>query len=96
MVNIVTVTPQPPRQATVDAPIVVADSGDVRFTVMPAHSDISVDGRHVGKGRFLPKRLPVGTHTVRYEAPGCTPDEFPVVVTKGSTILIPPVTLKCR
>ena len=89
------VTQEPPR-TEVEAPVVVADSGDVRFVVMPAHSDIIVGGQHVGKGRLLSRRLPVGTHMVRYEAPNCTPDELPIVVTKGATVIVPPVTLKCR
>ncbi|MGH7638095.1 MAG: hypothetical protein ACREOK_10635, partial [Gemmatimonadaceae bacterium] len=95
-VNPVPITSQPPRQTPAETVVVVPDSGDVRFVVMPAHSDIFVDGKHVGKGRFLPLKLPAGNHMVRYHAPNCTDDEFPVVVTKGALVIVPPVTLKCR
>ena len=88
--------PQPQRQTPLETPVIIADSGDVRFVVLPPHSDIYVDGQQIGKGRFLQRRLPVGTHTVRYAAPGCTPDEFQLAVEKGSTRILPPVTLKCR
>jgi serine/threonine protein kinase len=90
------VAPPPPRQTPAPTPAVVIDSGEVRFVVMPAHSDIYVNGEHVGKGRFLSRKFPVGTHTVRYTAPECTPDEFPIVVTKGAPFIVPPVSLKCR
>jgi hypothetical protein len=82
--------PEEPR------PVVVLDSSDVRFVVLPPHSDIYVDGTLMGKGRFLQRRLPVGTHTVRYEAPNCTPDEFQLAVERGSIKILPAITLKCR
>ena len=67
------------------------------FVVLPPHSDIYVNGRLIGKGRFLQRRVPVGTNTVRYEAPGCSPEEFPITVTSGATVqILAPVRLTCR
>ena len=90
-------TPQPPRQTPTTAPAVVVDSSDVRFVVLPPHSDIYLNGKLIGKGRFLRHRAPVGINTVRYEAPGCETAERSIDVTGGVAVqILSPVTLVCR
>jgi serine/threonine protein kinase len=76
---------------------VIVDSSDVRFVVLPPHSDIYVNGKLIGKGRFLQRRVPVGTNSVRYQAPGCDPEEFKIDVFSGATVqILPPRSLTCR
>ena len=90
--------PQPPRERPAESKaIVVVDSGIVRFVVMPPHSDIYVNGRLIGKGRFRQQGVPVGTNRVRYQAPGCDPEEFTIDVFSGATVqILSPRTLTCR
>jgi serine/threonine protein kinase len=89
--------PQPPRERPAETKTIVIDSSDVRFVVLPPHSDIYVNGRLIGKGRFLQRRVPVGTNTVRYHAPGCDPEEFTIDVFSGATVqILAPRTLTCR
>ena len=89
--------PQPQREQPVETKTLVVDSSDVRFVVMPPHSDIYVNGRLIGKGRFRQQRVPVGTNRVRYHAPGCDPEEFTIDVFSGATVqILAPRTLVCR
>ena len=89
--------PPPPRERPAESKPIVVDSGEVRFVVMPPHSDIYLNGRLIGKGRFLSHRAPVGSNTVRYQAPGCDTEEFRIDVFSGATVqILAPRTLTCR
>jgi serine/threonine protein kinase len=89
--------PPPPRERPAESKPLVVDSSVVRFVVMPPHTDIYVNGRLIGKGRFRQQRVPVGTNTVRYQAPGCDPEEFTIDVFSGATTqILAPRTLTCR
>jgi len=83
---------QTPRQPVFRAP---ADSTEVRFSVMPPHADIAVDGVRIGSGRVV-RKLPVGDHTVTYSAVNCDPEDRSIAITKGETKLVSPVTLQCH
>ncbi len=93
----VTVQTQTQTQRTSTAAVVPIDSGPVRFNVMPPHSEITVDGRRLGTGRFLQRNLAVGVHTVRYTAPGCDLEEFQIVVARGEGVkIVERKDLTCR
>ena len=92
-------TPEPVRQ-TVSQPtktVVAApvDTSEVRLAVNPIHAEILVDGRRAGLGRAR-VRLTTGTHTVRYQAVGCVPEEAQISVSEGRPLVVPPRTLNCQ
>ena len=95
-VGAVASSPTPP-QGQRPAAGSVADSGVVRFIVTPAHAEIVVDGRVIGTGRLLQRRVPVGNHTVLYRAPNCDPEQLQISVVRGDPVkILEPVSLTCR
>ncbi|TMG80850.1 MAG: hypothetical protein E6H78_17845 [Betaproteobacteria bacterium] len=90
-------TPQQQQQQTRQVAVVRAptDSAEVRLSVMPSHADIFVDGTRIGSGRAV-RRLPVGPHTVRYNAPDCETEDRSIMVSKDETQIVPLLTLQCR
>jgi serine/threonine protein kinase len=73
---------------------VVTDSGEVRVSVDPNYAQILVDDVLFGTGRKVGK-LPVGTHTITFKAPGCVGDPFPFPLAKDQVLLVPPQKMKC-
>jgi serine/threonine protein kinase len=73
---------------------VVTDSGEVRVSVDPNYAQILVDDVLFGTGRKVGK-LPAGTHTITFKAPGCVGDPFPFPLAKDQVLLVPPQKMKC-
>jgi hypothetical protein len=92
-------TPEPARPTVSQAakPVAAApvDTSEVRLAVFPIHAEIFVNGRRAGLGRQR-VRLPTGTHTVRYQAVGCVPEEAQISVADGRPLVVPPRTLNCQ
>jgi serine/threonine protein kinase len=86
---------QTTRETTKAAPPAKVDTSEVRLAVFPIHVEIFVNGRSVGKGRAR-DRLPAGSHTVRYQAVGCVPEEATISVSDGRPLVVPPRTLNCQ
>jgi hypothetical protein len=86
---------QTTREPTKAAPPVKVDTSEVRLAVFPIHAEIFVNGRSVGKGRAR-DRLATGSHTVRYQAVGCVPEEATISVSDGRPLVVPPRTLNCQ
>jgi hypothetical protein len=70
------------------------DSNQVRLRVSPNYAEMFVDERNIGTN-FKQVWLSIGTHTVRFQAPGCgQPITQSVDVTKtGQAIIVPTVTI---
>jgi serine/threonine protein kinase len=78
-------------------PAASADSGLVRFIVNPPHAEIVVDGRVIGTGRLLQRKVSVGSHTVLYRAPSCDPEEVLITIARNEQVkILEPKTLTCR
>jgi hypothetical protein len=72
---------------------VVRDSGTVRLKVIPSYAEIFIDGINIGTN-FKQVMVPIGAHTVRFQAPGCgRAIEQQITVIKGQLLIIPPVTI---
>jgi serine/threonine protein kinase len=95
--NLTVATPvrEPAREPTKVAAPVRVDTSEVRLAVLPIHAEILVNGRRAGLGRAR-SRLPTGTHTVRYQAVGCVPEEAQISVSDGRPLVVPPRTLNCQ
>jgi hypothetical protein len=83
----------PPRLSRV-RPAEPVDSGEIRVSVSPSYAEIYLDGQMIGLGRKF-TRLPVGSHELRLQAPGCTEVKMTIQVEKSSVQLIPPQKLIC-
>ena len=81
-----------PTKTVAAAPV---DTSEVRLAVFPIHAEILVNGRRAGLGRARAK-LATGTHTVRYQAVGCVPEEAQISVADGRPLVVPPRTLNCQ
>jgi len=82
-------------RTTPSQPAATADSGSVRFIVAPLHAQIVVNERVVGTGR-IERRLPVGSHVVKYRAPDCDEEEVRITVSRDAVQILPPMRLTCR
>ncbi|HMC55555.1 MAG TPA: serine/threonine-protein kinase [Gemmatimonadaceae bacterium] len=87
-----TVQQQRPQEFIPAAP---RDSSEVRLAVIPLYADILIDGRKVGSGRVR-TTLPVGPHTVRYNALNCDAEDRSIAVVKGEALIVPNLTMTCR
>ncbi len=70
------------------------DSNQVRLRVIPNYAEIFVDEKNIGTN-FKQVWMTLGTHNVRFQAPGCgQPITQSVDVTKtGQAIIVPTVTI---
>jgi serine/threonine protein kinase len=84
---------QNPVPRASSASSVPKDSGTIRLKVTPAYAEIFIDGTKVGTN-FKNIAWPTGTHTVRFQAPGCgQPIDSVVTILKGQLKIVPPVTI---
>ncbi|HET9453324.1 MAG TPA: serine/threonine-protein kinase [Gemmatimonadaceae bacterium] len=75
----------------------VRDSGQIRLRVTPLRTGVYLmPGRQLlGNGAVI-RRLPVGSHTLRYEADGCRPHEFRIEVPKDDIVILNEPYPGCR
>jgi hypothetical protein len=69
------------------------DSVEVRVIVTPAYADIYLDDKKQGTGKWF-RPVPVGTHTIKMQATGCTPAIQTIVLAKGDQAKIVNQTLQ--
>jgi hypothetical protein len=91
--------PQPGRTGAAQPPAVAVprDSGEIRMEVSPLRTAVTLlpGNTPLGTGRFF-RRLPVGRHTLRYSAAGCSAIERTVDIKMSEPLFLRDSLPGCR